>query len=480
MKKPLIVLIGFAFLVAISARAYSQTPTLTAMEQLGKSIFFDKISSPDNQSCADCHAPKVGFTGPNPAINKKGAVYMGAVAQRFGNRKPPASAYAGDSPILYYDGEEGVWVGGMFWDGRATGWTLGDPLAEQAQGPFLNPLEQNNADAMAVLTQIYYSDYAYLWELAWGEELILDPLLVTQNYERVARAVAAYERSEEVNPFTSKYDYFLAGEVELTGQESWGLELFNGKGMCNACHLSEGTHALFTDFTYDNLGVPKNPENPFYNMPPEFNPLGEGWIDLGLGGFLQSAGYTPEEYLPEMGKFKVPTLRNADLRPGNGFTKAYMHNGALKSLKEVVHFYNTRDVEAWPAPEYAETVNHDELGDLGLTNAEENAIVAFMKTLSDGYILPKTAAVEEVAELALSVINPVTSATNLTFFLPETSNVRIDIYSISGSQVAILTQKSYSAGINQVLISPDNFTPGIYIIHMNALGKEIIKKIMIL
>jgi cytochrome c peroxidase len=110
---------------------------------LGKHLFFDtNLSDPPGQSCAVCHAPGVGWTGPDQAINAAGAVYEGAVPGRFGNRKPPASAYAGDSPILYYDGTK--WVGGMFWDGRATGWTLGDPLAEQAQGPFLNPLEQNN------------------------------------------------------------------------------------------------------------------------------------------------------------------------------------------------------------------------------------------------------------------------------------------------------------------------------------------------
>lgn len=88
------------------------------------------------------------------------------------------------------------------------------------------------------------------------------------------------------------------------------------------------------------------------------------------------------------GKHKVPTLRNVDKRSGSAFPKAYMHNGVLKSLKEVVHFYNTRDVEDWPPPEVTENVNKEELGDLGLSEAEEDAIVAFMKTLSDGYQLP--------------------------------------------------------------------------------------------
>jgi cytochrome c peroxidase len=112
--------------------------TLSPEQKLGKKLLFDtNLSTPHGQACAACHGPEVGYTGPDAAINAAGAVYEGAVAGRFGNRKPPAAAYAGDSPILKYDGTK--WVGGMFWDGRATGWTLGDPLAEQAQGPFLEP-----------------------------------------------------------------------------------------------------------------------------------------------------------------------------------------------------------------------------------------------------------------------------------------------------------------------------------------------------
>ena len=122
-------------------------------EQLGKNLFFDEnLSLNSNQSCATCHAPDVGWTGPDELINAHGAVYEGSIAGAFGDRKPPTAAYAGDSPILYYDDEAGAWVGGMFWDGRATGWTLGDPLAEQAQGPFLNPKEQALPSAAAVVS----------------------------------------------------------------------------------------------------------------------------------------------------------------------------------------------------------------------------------------------------------------------------------------------------------------------------------------
>jgi cytochrome c peroxidase len=319
-------------------------------------------------------------------INATLAVYPGVVHTRFGNRKPPTAAYGGASPVLYFDENEGLWLGGMFWDGRATGWTLGDPLAEQAQGPFLNPLEQNTPTAKKVCLKVAQSDYASLFEQVWGPGSLDVTKDVAGTYERIARSISAYEKSSEVNPFSSKYDLYLAGKAPLTEQEKLGLELFNGKGMCSACHPSEpgenGEPPLFTDFSYDNLGIPKNPVNPFYSMPRKWNPDGAAWVDPGLGGFLKSVG---EFYEPEWGKHKVPTLRNVDKRPYPEFVKAFGHNGFFQSLEEIVHFYNTRDVAAWPAPEVPMNVNVDELGDLGLTAEEEAAIVAFLRTLSDGW-----------------------------------------------------------------------------------------------
>lgn len=284
----------------------------------------------------------------------------------------------------------------MFWDGRATGERLGDPLTEQAQGPFLNPLEQNNPSAWAVCNKVNDSSYAVLFEEVWGPGS-LNLSDVPGTYDLIALSIAAYERSVEMNPLTSKYDCYLAGEVKLTKQEKKGLNLFKGKGKCSSCHISKpgpmGEPPLFTDFTYDNLGVPENPDNPFYTMPPEWNPDGEDWVDLGLSGFLANVGYGPDVYEPELGKVKVPTLRNVDKRPNEDFVKAYAHNGYFKSLEEIVHFYNTRDVPGegwngtpWPAPEVSDNVNTAELGDLKLTPMQEEAIVAFMKTFSDGYI----------------------------------------------------------------------------------------------
>ncbi len=353
------------------AQAPTQSPPLTPQEQLGKALFFDaNLSDPPGQACAACHGPAVGYTGPDQAINRGGAVYEGAVPGRFGNRKPPAAAYAGDSPILSFDGEK--WVGGMFWDGRATGWTLGDPLTEQAQGPFLNPLEQNNASPEAVIDKVLASSYSGLFL-----QVCTDP---TKYYECVGRSIAAYERSAEVSAYTSKYDYYLKGQAKLTGQEQRGMELFFGKAQCANCHNGPD----FTDYTYDNLGVPRNPQNPYYNEP-QWNPAGAAWVDTGLGGFLQSIG--APGYAEQMGKQKVPTLRNVALAPEKKFVKAYGHNGYFKSLEEIVRFYNTRDAAkaGWPPPEVAANVNTAEMCNLGLNHGEELAIVAFLATLSDGY-----------------------------------------------------------------------------------------------
>jgi cytochrome c peroxidase len=192
----------------------------------------------------------------------------------------------------------------------------------------------------------------------------------------------------------------------LTKDERLGLSMFKGKAKCSACHVLDagpnGEPPQLTDFTYDNLGLPRNPDNPFYVADPAFNPAGFDWVDMGLGEFLASRSDYQSFAAANFGKQKVPTLRNVDKRPYAGFVKAYGHNGYFKSLKGIVHFYNTRDAKpacadpftreadalamnCWPAPEVAANVNDEELGNLHLTDAQEDAIVAFLKTLSDGY-----------------------------------------------------------------------------------------------
>jgi cytochrome c peroxidase len=398
-------LLVLGFIQQFQIQGKSLDNNLSSLELLGKNLFFDtNLSTPIDQSCSSCHSPETGFGGPDSDINAHGAVYEGAIDTRFGNRHPPTAAYGGESPVLYYNETEGIWIGGMFFDGRATGWKLGDPLAEQAQAPFLNPLEQNNPNPEDIVQKVRISDYANLFEEVWGKGS-LD--VVDKAYDKIAQSIAAFERSYEVSPFTSKYDSYLAGETELTETETLGLELFEGKALCNNCHISEtgqsGEPPLFTDFTYSNLGIPKNPENPFYNMSSEWNPDGENFIDYGLGGFLKNSSYPSEVYELELGKHKVPTLRNVDLKPDSDFVKSYGHNGFFKSLEDIVHFYNTRDVEDWPEPEVPINIDLMFLGNLELTPEEETAIVTFLKTLNDGYTTKPPASIIPIILIGIFV-----------------------------------------------------------------------------
>ncbi len=355
--------------LGLSALAWAGAPAkrpagLTPAEALGKAIFFDeRLSSPPGQSCATCHMPAAGFAGNGDAHI---AVYEGAVKGRFGNRNPPASAYASFSPPFAKDPATGGYVGGQFWDGRAA------TLEAQATEPFFNPAEQNLPDAKVLVDRVCRAAYAADFRRLHGDEACADP---ARGKQAIAGAIAAYESSPESNRFSSRYDLALAGKLRLSEQEKRGARLFDGKAKCANCHPSGkgpgGEPPLFTDFTYDNLGLPRNPKNPHYTTTEALNPKGAAYVDLGLGGALGD----PAQH----GKFKVPTLRNVAVSP------PYGHNGCFETLEEVVRFYNTRDLPGqWPAPEVRENMNTEELGALGLSDAEVADLVAFMKTLTDG------------------------------------------------------------------------------------------------
>jgi cytochrome c peroxidase len=260
-------------------------------------------------------------------------------------------------------------VGGLFWDGRATGSRLGSTAAEQAQGPFLADKEQNHANPAAVLAKLRNNRaYISLWQAAYGtpDINISTPTAIQDSYDKLGYAIAEYEASAEVNQFSSKWDAYKAGRITLSAQELEGQRLFLNEGGCRACHNSTGGNKnrpfqageLFTDFSYHNLGLPVNPDNPGGNAAP----------DPGLGGFLATAANPQWRTMAaqEMGKFKTPTLRNV------GKAQRFMHNGAFRTLEEVVHFYNTRDVfgagfngRAWGLPEYFPTMDREHLGGLG-------------------------------------------------------------------------------------------------------------------
>jgi len=366
--------------------------TLSDKAVLGRAIYFDaSFSNPVGmQSCSSCHLPETGFvgrgdlpSGPNTRGFRAG-IGEGAVAGAFGGRKPPSSAYATFAPAFTFDPINDEFTGGLFWDGRATGAVTGEPAGDQAIGPFLNPVEHNMADKASVLNIIGNNkNYRDMWKRAWGVDFnISTNALIDENYKKVGLAIAAFEGSAEVNQFTSKFDAVQRQQASFSAIEAEGMRLFVS-AECDNCHSMEqvgGVPALFTDFSYDNIGLPQNTE--FLNTGRR-NPAAS--LDSGLGKILAASTNPAWRALaPDfVGAFKTPTLRNVARGEAN---KRFMHNGVLKSLKEVVHFYNTRDTDPrWAAPEFPATMNDRRVGDLRLTNAQEDAIVAFMRTLTDGW-----------------------------------------------------------------------------------------------
>jgi cytochrome c peroxidase len=436
---------------------------LRAVEVLGKLINYDEnLSVFKNVACSSCHMPYAGFSGPIPSLNNTTVAYPGSYHWRFGKRKPQSYDYSPRYPVLHYNQQQANFYGGNFWDLRATGYKIQSPDSEQAQGPPLDPLEMGNPDFGCVVFRLSQSKYRPLFEGIWGKQsfdikfppdtekicgtpagafgndptpLRLSPTdrgIASSTYDAFAHSLTAFENGPEVTPFSSKFDAFLAGNATLSADEMAGYSLFRGKGNCNSCHLDgrstmkPGTDTgaaadlapIFTDTTSSNLGLPKNPMIPFYyeNKPDFFgftpNPAGNGFTDLGVGLFLRglsgvnpNAGWT--KFAPDFDGFmQVATARDVGLRPASpNFVKAYMHNGYLKSLKEVVHFYNTRDVypfnvtsgncppgktekvDCWPMPEVPGTKDMT-IGKLGLTDHEEDQIVAFLQTLTDGFTTP--------------------------------------------------------------------------------------------
>ncbi len=402
----------------------------------------------------------VAYPGSVPITNAT----AGGPNYRLSGRKPQSYTYAPYAPILHYDATQGDFYGGNFWDMRATGTRLGNCDAEQAEGPPTNPVEHGFADFACAVFRVSQSPYRAFFEQVWGPQSFAvawpaniaqvcstpgppppsDPFpvhltavdrgIVSDTFDHMALSIAQYDTTQSVSPFSSKFDFALANPTQqiLSAKEQAGWNLFRGKALCNTCHL-DGTATrnkgqpplgpnlitpgmatdrapLFTDFTSANLGLPKNLALPFYceNHPDQFgftaNPEGAAYTDLGVGAMLRSANNPNPDWVvlaPQFdGKFRVPTLRNVDMRPYPTFVKAYMHNGYLKSLKEVVHFYNTRDkfphcaqgspgekVTCWPSPEVLANIDMT-VGNLGLTDEEENQIVAFMQTLTDGYFKP--------------------------------------------------------------------------------------------
>ena len=332
---------------------------LTPEEQLGKAMYEDKnFSFNQMQSCKSCHDEATGFADPDNAFDPDNSVVStGADGFSEGGRNAPTAAYAGYSPVRYKMKRTGEYFGGLFWDSRADGSQLGDPLAEQAQGPPLNQMEMKMPD-IASIVEVIKDNYADEFKIVYDFESFEQE---DETYNLFARAIAAYERSPEVLKFNSRFD-----RKQLTPVERYGQSQF--KKHCNSCHFmgrSRGDGPLFTSFGYANIGIPKNPL------------IAGDEPDLGLGAVV---GEKAQE-----GKFKIPTLRNVEKTP------PYGHNGYFPTLKDVVNFKNSRDSMGL-TPDVADNVSNA-IGNLGMTEAQVDAVVQFLLTLTDptDTLAPQTA-----------------------------------------------------------------------------------------
>jgi cytochrome c peroxidase len=477
---------------ALGPIAYTGQPPIIkgngyqAMRVLGKLMNYDENISPfKNVACAACHMPYAGFSGPIPSVNLTMIAYPGSFHFRAGKRTAQRYTYSPDFPVLEYNTTQASFFGGNFWDARATGYELQSPDAHQAQGPPVDTQEMMFPDTACIVFRLSQATYRPLFEQIWGagsldikfphdteeicdtpggaakfgtntQPVLLSPedrSLSNDDYNHWAQSISFFERGDDVSPFTSKFDAFLAGNYTLTTDEMAGYNLFKGKANCNSCHLDgrstaptppppEGTapnssdngaaadtRPLFTCFGYANLGLPLNPRDAFYyQTTPDFfgftgNPYGFGYRDLGVGTFLRSGPGTwpnPNSEWTSLapawdGRMQTSTARNVAMTPpqcptteapGPYFQKEFFHNGYIKSLKQLVHFYNTRDVfpfsvtsghcpsgktekvDCWPSPEVPGPTEDMTVGKLNLTDHEEDLIVTFLETLTDGFTTP--------------------------------------------------------------------------------------------
>ena len=401
------------FLIVLCLAGYSlahASDKFTGEQVLGLLLFQDKnLSRNRNQACSSCHAltPVTTLGSPfnrvpgfvDPANIKNGsAVSAGSFPARRGSLNAPSIAYAAYSPLFHWDENEGLYIGGQFWNGRSSN------LLSQAKQPFLNQAEMAMPNKWSVVSRLKENPvYRQLFREIYAIDLSAvafypkstnpqptNPAAIENIYHHLAKAIGELEKSPLFNKFNAKFDYAINGKTDFTPIEKRGFELFEKKANCAACHISHVEKdgkgrikpPLFTDFTYDNIGLPRN-----INIPNNPEP------NLGLGGRSDIA--KKDENGNEIGKHKVMSLRNVAITP------PYGHNGVLSTLEQIVHFYNTRDTlevmpdnnapgfgkKGWPKPEIGRNVNHDELGDLQLTPEEERAIVAFLLTLTDDYPL---------------------------------------------------------------------------------------------
>ena len=373
--------------------AYQRTALL---REAGRRIFSDPaFSASGRQSCASCHAPARRYNPPNALDVQPG----GTDLRDRGLRAPPTLAYLNRVPPYdnhFHDSDDEADAsvdngptGGLTWDGRV------DTGARQAEIPLTSAFEMANTRA-GVAAAIRKAPYANLLRKALGDDALVDD---EHAFKAVAHALGAFEEDyAEFSPYTSKYDAFLTGRAKLSAQETRGLALFNDekKGDCAQCHISkrglDGTPPALSDYGLIALGVPRN-----WNIPRNRD---AAFIDLGACGPERRDKAGKPEFC---GLFRTPTLRNVALRG------SFFHNGKFHSLRDVVEFYVTRDIapERWYEKDargqaiayddlpvqYHANINRDPpFADQHpgvkprLSKNEIDDVVAFVRTLTDGYL----------------------------------------------------------------------------------------------
>ncbi|PXW23447.1 cytochrome-c peroxidase [Paraburkholderia caballeronis] len=389
--------------------AQAAPPVYSDAAALGKLLFNDPaLSASGRMSCATCHSPSHAYGPPNglaaqfggPDLRSQGTRAVPTLRYVL-NRTPRWVHVQASSFAERVTDADAAPTGGFTWDGRF------NRLQDQATFPLFNPNEMANRDPVKVVAQIEHAPYGARFRQVFGDTIFATPAAALR------QAMYAIERFQledpSFHPYTSKFDYYLDGKVQLSAAELRGKRLFDDptSGNCASCHLDQsgvnGAHPLFTDYTFEALGVPRNPELRANRDP--------AYYDEGLCGPLRTDVASNKAYC---GLFKTPTLRNVATRA------VFFHNGRFHTLRDALRFYVERDTDPakwYPKDAHGRVQKFDDLpvalrvnvdttdepltrkagGRPAWNERDIDDVIAFLKTLNDDYPLDNGPHAQKVA-----------------------------------------------------------------------------------